>query len=1125
MDELKQIIPDDTFNKIINIFEKSEKGDEFEVIFTKKEDDRFFTYEKYMNLLYYSSSLKNDKNKNYEIKYIKILDIILSINSKNYRLSINESENGIKIIDIIKESYYKQNYVIFKNIIEKYIEGVKGISFINKVKEDDEYVDVSETPYPLRFRLSSEKTVDSDTIQKLLKFIVENNNSLNNHIIFRYKDRVSIISKNKISIDITAVKMSNNITLLQSNTNYELEIENLEIGKKQLEYLFLELSKILKILENNNVIISHTESKNVILLYSRLLGLKDSATFLRGRNVISLEIKHVLKKLSIGYSITDKIDGDRMFLMIFNENIYLCSTFMKVIKMDRKIKREYNDTIIDGEYVKLHNGKMIFCAFDILFYKGKDVRSLYFKERLENLDTIVKELDKNTFFMEDYFKNKNSKFNINEITQHIETETLRYLEYIKELSKKDNFQIFRKLYVFPYGGCLCEIYCYSKCIWDVMTKNKLMYEVDGLIYTPINSEYINEYNEEYKWKPPEMNSIDFFISFEKDESGKPIIFYDDSEQKKSRPYIIVNLKVGNKMGNREEPVNFTPNGESAKKAYFYLNNPNDYPRDKNGNIIQDNTVVEFVYDLKNIGIDSTRWVALRTRQDKTYIALKLKKKFGNERHVAENIWRSIHENFTIDDIIALCNETNYNVVMESLSKRLRYSSNHERLISTPQERIYYEKKTELGGPMRAFHNWIKTSMISLYCSNNKEILDIACGRGGDLPKIIPLEPKRYVGVDNDYGGLFTIEDSAVNRLKNLTHGKNTKNFEFIHADGGELLAEKVKGTFDIISIQFALHYFLKTEKSFLNLCENINTFLKNDGYLIITCFDGEKINNSKGSIEYTDLDGKKNLLFDIKKLYQQSEFEKNLTGNIIDVYNSIISDENVYIKEAVVDSKKLINRFQKECGLNLVETELFENVFNLNKKLFSLTTEKKYNNIKTYYELLDSDEKNNLEKNIAQACFEITKLNRLYVFQKKVINSNTDQSRLFNGNLTIQNIKNKSDGSYSLKTLKEHLHSEDFYMFEKEYTDIQQIKKEYDLDKSVGVVLVKNKSKKMFVPEKGKNKLIVNNSIEIKKDDNKEQYIFIYYMMDKYYVMYYLTKNKKKKIIFTKNNKFINFLL
>ena len=63
-------------------------------------------------------------------------------------------------------------------------------------------------------------------------------------------------------------------------------------------------------------------------------------------------------------------------------------------------------------------------------------------------------------------------------------------------------------------------------------------------YTKIHEEVAHKI---YKWKPPELNSIDFYIEFEKNkETGKIETVFDNTldEAFKNKPYYIANLHVG-----------------------------------------------------------------------------------------------------------------------------------------------------------------------------------------------------------------------------------------------------------------------------------------------------------------------------------------------------------------------------------------------------------------------------------------------------------------------------------------------------------------------------------------------------------------------------------------------------
>src|SRR5690606_2654363 len=102
-----------------------------------------------------------------------------------------------------------------------------------------------------------------------------------------------------------------------------------------------------------NYIISNSIKNNVIDQYMSLLGTKKT-TGLYARRPYSLEIKDVIEKLPNNYAVTDKADGERYFLIIHNNHVYLISDLLNVIDSGIIInnnKKEYNNTILDGEYI------------------------------------------------------------------------------------------------------------------------------------------------------------------------------------------------------------------------------------------------------------------------------------------------------------------------------------------------------------------------------------------------------------------------------------------------------------------------------------------------------------------------------------------------------------------------------------------------------------------------------------------------------------------------------------------------------------------------------------------------------------------------------------------------------
>ena len=116
--------------------------------------------------------------------------------------------------------------------------------------------------------------------------------------------------------------------------------------------------------------------------------------------------------------------------------------------------------------------------------------------------------------------------------------------------------------------------------------------------------------------------------------------------------------------------------------------------------------------------------------------------------------------------------------------------------------------------LRSFNNWVKASMINKYChllGKDVSVLDLCCGKGGDLDKYFMNKIKLYVGADISE----ELIKNALTRLEKIKNEKYSNNFQtkciFIKEDlsspQNELM-EKIdkKYYFDLVSCQFALHY-------------------------------------------------------------------------------------------------------------------------------------------------------------------------------------------------------------------------------------------------------------------------------------------------------------------------------
>ena len=120
--------------------------------------------------------------------------------------------------------------------------------------------------------------------------------------------------------------------------------------------------------------------------------------------------------------------------------------------------------------------------------------------------------------------------------------------------------------------------------------------------------------------------------------------------------------------------------------------------------------------------------------------------------------------------------------------------------------------------LRQFNNWIKAILVQKYCPEPyAAILDVACGRGGDIPKWKRKNPNQFV-----FGDISI--DSLKEAYKKYRAVKCACRAFFL---GGDIFGCRVKDfipenmRFHISSCQFALHYSFRDEEYATNAVRNL----------------------------------------------------------------------------------------------------------------------------------------------------------------------------------------------------------------------------------------------------------------------------------------------------------------
>ena len=891
--------------------------------------------------------------------------------------------------DIIK--LYCINGELSKNYIHQ------NIVFIHKERISDP-VDIND--YDIRINLNTEKNLSQDQITQYIenfdnkiktyrykkRFTSKSNDSL-----FRYDFSIIKSSKRNKNGELLGFKNITESGVFNDTETYEIEMEfllNSSIDRPSIyKSLINNVYYLLNIINDTYYILP----KSMITMskenYIELVNETNDKKYFIGPQPLTLEFKNIVDvdeavnslvhiNIRTKYSVTDKADGERMLLFVDkNGYIFLINNRLSM-KYIGIIKRELANTIIDGEYIRngINNDILnLYMAFDIYFFKNVDVR-----ERV-----LYKSKEKDE-------KEKTRYELLIDVIKMFNTD-------LKEADDNDIIKIKIKMKNFLFGDYAVsgdKIFRESSKIYE--NKNKLVYKIDGLIYTPINlpvggmfpddkAHNNRTWNNVLKWKPPEDNTIDFLVVFEKDKNTeKNRIQYRSMPDGTVEEYYVLKLYVGYNpifwekittlkvLKNTMEKIEdkyiarlFTPNsdfsGETVHNAYIKIGDLKKiYTEDLN--IINNYTIVEFSYDSNSVLEPSYNWKPLRIRFDKTEQFKREGNISGtaNDHRTANNIWKLIQNPIGFDIISSGKIPQNINIDTE--------------------EDVYYSRSVardkSISKNMLDFHNkYIKNQqMFGKFKNKNIRLLDLACGKGGDMPKWIENNYKFVLGVDivpdnieNPNNGAWKryIDNKEKNR-ENHTEiiyvvgdcGKNIKDGSFSDNPDYTYVSKLLWGTmneidipdtdkilkkhwgkaidgFDLISCQFAIHYFCKNEESLNAYVKNIKENIKSTGYFIGTCFDGNLLYKNLYELEKDhyisgEKDGK--IIWRIEKKYDNID-ESDLLPNDnrclglpMDVYIETI---NQVITEYIVNFDYLILTFEKH-GLRLLTTEEAQNIGFLN---------------------------------------------------------------------------------------------------------------------------------------------------------------------------------------------------
>lgn len=246
--------------------------------------------------------------------------------------------------------------------------------------------------------------------------------------------------------------------------------------------------------------------------------------------------------------------------------------------------------------------------------------------------------------------------------------------------------------------------------------------------------------------------------------------------------------------------------------------------------------------------------------------------------------------------------------------------------------------------LRSFNNCIKYILINKYGKPGGSVLELGCGKGGDLSKWGMVGTRQFVGIDLS-------DESIREAIKRYRNGRY--DFQAVFATGDafnvelpEILSqfslEEVSYLqFDNVSMQFCMHYAFSSEKNVLNMLKNVSRSLKVGGMFVGTIPSSDfikwkikkllkqKDNNNDDDSTSTTGKGWGNSLYSVT-FPDLGCYDAEKDG-FIEPFGNVY---NYYLKDAVDNVPEYVVPFEKfrsmceEHGLELRYKKNFFDMFN-----------------------------------------------------------------------------------------------------------------------------------------------------------------------------------------------------
>ena len=708
---------------------------------------------------------------------------------------------------------------------------------------------------------------------------------------------------------------------------YKLEIvlpHDMEMDEedKFLDYFGRFLRWLLEELEETPFLITVNDKNNLMKSYRKLVRRdemlsvepvevlrrnfhrKGNFEYVRENYAMSYMIDGELRLLFVADSFSDAVDGV-MFMMTSDGNF---------VSTGRKVKG-FENSLLEGYY---KDG--LYYITDVIFYKGNDVRkSVFYKMGGGGKD----------------------KYRFDYLMQFYR-EGVQAGTYVNQEQRDEATKVVVAKYLFGSGDV------FDDNVNEMFEKINLQdFVVSGLMFRPMDKPYPERSGNWYslmKWNYPEYRLGEFLVRYEKigmEDKVSPFQLPSKGKDLEGKviKYKTLNLKVGGirDAGNKKiiTIVDYLPRGTDPDADINKANIPlTGYGQVVANDLlsgvveeIEDNSVVMFVYQrIYGEYTNLFKWTPVRVNHLKTKMVREGKVSCLISENYGNHLWNALSNGITELQL------REGNVPEEDLS-HLYYAANNSMRLKKYPFQIFHNRVVKDKLIMEA-----SPAIIRKSGKMEGSLLDLAAGSGGDTLKWKLGKLKDVVGIEIVRESVETARD-----LYRKTKGVKP-NITYIWGDSGRLifpdfeaaldgfnkgLMKKTilsKYMFDIVSMQFAIHYLFEDEIKLRTFLQNVSDNLRIGGYFIGTSMDGKRVFDLlKGVKKPVEGMVGDDLLWRIDKRYDIKTWDskKPMLGHKVEVFVSTIGIPH----EEYLVNYDYLEKLCKEYGLKMEFVRGFGSIY------------------------------------------------------------------------------------------------------------------------------------------------------------------------------------------------------